>query len=814
MKIQVTAVIAFALASGAHAQEAVQWKVSDGGNGHWYLKDTTLRTWSAGRQFAEGRGGHLATFDSPTEQGTALHLTSNRGSSVWIGLVQSPSGDEPGGGWMWVTGEQLVFWDWADNGVTNPNDGSSTGEDVGEWTASWGSGWNDMPDAEEVKRPSLIEWSADCNADGIVDYGQILDGTLADLNTNGVPDLCECPTSIRVPEDAPSIDAAADRACIGIPMQITVAEGTWPMSVARAGDLRITVVGASRTNTVVVEESEGVPLNAAVAGAAQHARITLKNLTVSGVRLSENRQVGLEACDVRNCAATFLPGDLPVIDNLVVDSSPGPHQAIVQSPLVMNSTTFNRCAKPVLLVTDGARALVDCHFNDCAGPAVAVRTSASEDAVNAARLDRCTFNRCAGGAVTVDTVGPASAPVMDARFIECSFTDNAYAPFGSAVCLGTPASVRASSIGGRGEFVRCAFVRNSAPTGGALYQAANHPARLESCTFTDNVATAGDGGAVAQEFGGDLQALTVSGGTFRGNRAALQGGAIRCTGWEGTVEIANATFQENEAEFQGGAIGIDRQSIAIADCAFTGNRSHEPAYEGGGAIYVVLSPDNGTANTIFRSQFAGNTTPGRGGAIALYFGVDTDVTDCTFTGNQAGHVGGAISVNERCSSVISASRMSANSAPTGAAVHCMGTNYADDPVVRVQGCDFASNVGAGTVASTNVPSIEVSGNVACDSGESPFVGSVSEIGPSCTTQFCTDFNDNGRPDGCECASNPNLPSCCIGDIFSDNLVNGGDLGILLSQWGQSGVAADLDASGVVDGADLGLLLSNWGPCGN
>jgi hypothetical protein len=32
----------------------------------------------------------------------------------------------------------------------------------------------------------------DCNGDGIVDYGQILDGTLADVNGNGVPDICEC----------------------------------------------------------------------------------------------------------------------------------------------------------------------------------------------------------------------------------------------------------------------------------------------------------------------------------------------------------------------------------------------------------------------------------------------------------------------------------------------------------------------------------------------------------------------------------------------------------------------------------------------
>jgi hypothetical protein len=39
--------------------------------------------------------------------------------------------------------------------------------------------------------PIIIEWSADCNGDGIVDYGQIADGTLADADGNGVPDCCD-----------------------------------------------------------------------------------------------------------------------------------------------------------------------------------------------------------------------------------------------------------------------------------------------------------------------------------------------------------------------------------------------------------------------------------------------------------------------------------------------------------------------------------------------------------------------------------------------------------------------------------------------
>jgi hypothetical protein len=36
-----------------------------------------------------------------------------------------------------------------------------------------------------------LEWSADCNNDGLVDYGQILAGDLPDANNNNIPDCCE-----------------------------------------------------------------------------------------------------------------------------------------------------------------------------------------------------------------------------------------------------------------------------------------------------------------------------------------------------------------------------------------------------------------------------------------------------------------------------------------------------------------------------------------------------------------------------------------------------------------------------------------------
>ncbi|MFZ9882181.1 MAG: dockerin type I domain-containing protein, partial [Phycisphaerales bacterium] len=47
----------------------------------------------------------------------------------------------------------------------------------------------------------LIEWSADCNSDGIVDFGQIRAGDLEDSNANNIPDCCEQGTACFCPGD-------------------------------------------------------------------------------------------------------------------------------------------------------------------------------------------------------------------------------------------------------------------------------------------------------------------------------------------------------------------------------------------------------------------------------------------------------------------------------------------------------------------------------------------------------------------------------------------------------------------------------------
>lgn len=53
---------------------------------------------------------------------------------------------------------------------------------------------------------------------------------------------------------------------------------------------------------------------------------------------------------------------------------------------------------------------------------------------------------------------------------------------------------------------------------------------------------------------------------------------------------------------------------------------------------------------------------------------------------------------------------------------------------------------------------------------------------------------------------------CGADFNGSRTVDGADLGMLLSNWGNRGGAGDVDRNGVVDGADLGSMLSAWGNC--
>jgi len=205
--------------STAQAQQAVQWKVSDGGNGHWYLMSAygAAATWESARVLAASRGGYLVTITSAAEQ-SFVHQRTTTGSCeptgvIWLGGDQPP-GSPTAGSWRWVTGERWGYTNWSPG---EPNDYGGFVEDcvlMYQQSGTWIDGRKDGSASPACVYTTMIEWSADCNDDGIVDYGQILDGTFPDANGNGVPDCCDgggscCPGDVASDGMVDGVDLAA-----------------------------------------------------------------------------------------------------------------------------------------------------------------------------------------------------------------------------------------------------------------------------------------------------------------------------------------------------------------------------------------------------------------------------------------------------------------------------------------------------------------------------------------------------------------------------------------------------------------------------
>ena len=191
IKSGLEAAFVFMILAGASAdgQSPVEWTVSSGGNGHWYLVNHESLTWHQARDRAAALGGHLCTLTTPAEDAFVRTYLSAWPDSqgyfhCFLGGLQEPDSVTGILDWRWITGET---WSWTGWAPGEPND-CCGGEDYLEIYFN-NSGWNDLQ--PQGARRSLIEWSADCNGDGLVDFGQIRTGLLPDSDGNGIPDGCE-----------------------------------------------------------------------------------------------------------------------------------------------------------------------------------------------------------------------------------------------------------------------------------------------------------------------------------------------------------------------------------------------------------------------------------------------------------------------------------------------------------------------------------------------------------------------------------------------------------------------------------------------
>jgi len=191
------AVVAMFAASAAQAQQAVQWRVEDGGNGHWYVRVAESRTWSGHAAYAASIGAHLVTLTDAPENAFVHGQFPGR---AWLGGFTEENQGCNASAWKWVTGEPWTHAPWA------PPEPNYCDETRLEFSGPYPMRWNNYYGA--APNQAIIEWSADCNGDGIVDYGQILDGSLSDVNGDGVPDSCQAPCTPADLNDDGTVDGA------------------------------------------------------------------------------------------------------------------------------------------------------------------------------------------------------------------------------------------------------------------------------------------------------------------------------------------------------------------------------------------------------------------------------------------------------------------------------------------------------------------------------------------------------------------------------------------------------------------------------
>ena len=229
-----------------------------------------------------------------------------------------------------------------------------------------------------------------------------------------------------------------------------------------------------------------------------------------------------------------------------------------------------------------------------------------------------------------------------------------------------------------------------------------------------------------------------------------------------TVNIDGLNLSDGLSE-NGGAVHVgEGVTVQFTNCSFESN----VANASGGAIH--LESIGATAASFDTCVFINNQSLGDGGAVTVSGGVEPSFLNCTFDGNEAGNLGGAIAWLPESSQT-----------------------------AQVTDCTIENNLslvsGAGIThvkATSSVLSIENS--LICDNIPMNISGSWDDLGGN---TIC-------------------MP--CAGDLNDDGFIDGPDLTLLLSNWGPCPTGkeciADLNKNGSVDGSDLSILLGSWGPC--
>ncbi|MEE2681596.1 MAG: hypothetical protein VX641_04410 [Planctomycetota bacterium] len=273
----------------------------------------------------------------------------------------------------------------------------------------------------------------------------------------------------------------------------------------------------------------------------------------------------------------------------------------------------------------------------------------------------------------------------------------------------------------------CRFVNCTSEYGGAICNwdeagNANNP-RIELCTFENNSAGFGVGGAIYS----NASTPWINRCTFIGN-TAQSGGAIM--NYEaGFSVVTRSDFIDNRAD-RGGAVFNDSSMPGFGECTFIDNT----AVDHGGAVF--------------------NADPSSNQNVPVF-------SRCLFEGNEAGDEGGAMH-NFSCSPGIAATSFENNRAAEGGAI--FSWNQSLPEIFNTTFCGNTPEDIAGTWNDGNGNTFDPS----CGDGPAGDLTGDAVVDGQDLAILLADWNCTGTD--------------CIADLDGDALVDGQDLAQLLADW--------------------------------
>ena len=251
----------------------------------------------------------------------------------------------------------------------------------------------------------------------------------------------------------------------------------------------------------------------------------------------------------------------------------------------------------------------------------------------------------------------------------------------------------------------CQFMNNTAYRGGAIFKTGGEFIAIEDSIFSGNTATLGSGGAI---YGATY--VSIGHSNFSGNTAKTEGGAI----YSEYIQFdGESSFIANHAQGHGGAIYTSKIAREVNDLYFESNYADD---DFGGALYInnkcgivyfnnltcvdnhavagdggaIFSDSSATHLNLNNCVFIGNSANGGvekryGGAVracgylsvynsyfkdnlaenhggAIYTNSLGSIENCVFISNRAQKDdGGAVYINNECTSTISKSYFESNS---------------------------------------------------------------------------------------------------------------------------------------------------------